>query len=452
MVLKQELVQKLNQHQMLGVAILQMSTLELDTYLQNLSESNPVVELEEDFFAPETSSDSKLIQKLRWLEENDYQNRFYQSIDEDIKDPLATVSSAGGLEETLQRFLCRQIDTMTLSAPTTSALRYLVACLDDDGYLRADLRDLSRTSGIPMSCVKEACSILRTMDPAGVGASDLSQCLILQLQRMGHSGAVLEIVRHYLEPLAKHRYRAIAAQLGITTEQVQECERVIQQLNPRPGANFDCRESINYIQPDVIVTEEPDGFKARTRRSQRQPFHINAFYQDLLDHSDDPHVLEYLSEKVQQAVSILQAVEQRESTLQRCAQVIVDIQRRFFHQGPIALVPLRMADVAQSLGVHESTVSRAVREKYLQCRMGIFPMSYFFSRSSASAEQSGANVAARIRLRQLIDQEDKAHPLSDQKLCELLAQDGYTLSRRTVAKYREEMNIPGTSGRRRSCV
>ena len=111
-----------------------------------------------------------------------------------------------------------------------------------------------------------------------------------------------------------------------------------------------------------------------------------------------------------------------------------------------------MADVAQSLGVHESTVSRAVREKYLQCRMGIFPMSYFFSRSSASAEQSGANVAARIRLRQLIDQEDKAHPLSDQKLCELLAQDGYTLSRRTVAKYREEMNIPGTSGRRRSCV
>ena len=124
MILKQELVQKLNQHQMLGVAILQMSTLELDTYLQNLSESNPVVELEEDFFVPETSSDSKLIQKLRWLEENDYQNRFYQSIDEDIKDPLATVSSAGGLEETLQRFLCRQIDTMTLSAPSEGGLFY----------------------------------------------------------------------------------------------------------------------------------------------------------------------------------------------------------------------------------------------------------------------------------------------------------------------------------------
>lgn len=452
MMLKQELAQKLNQHQMLGVAILQMSTLELDSFLQNLSESNPVVELDENFFAPEPSCDSKLIQKLRWLEENDDQNRFYQTMDEDSRDPLARVASAGGLEETLQRFLYRQIDVLALPDAVATALRYLVDCLDDDGYLRTDLAELSRTSGIPLSCLEEARSILHTMDPAGVGAADLSQCLTLQLQRMGESGAVLEIAEQYLEPLARHHYRAIAAQLGIPAEQVQVCERIIQQLNPRPGGNFDSKESIGYVQPDVFVTEEADGFQARTRQGQRRPFHISAFYQELMAHSDDPHVLEYLSKNLQQATNILQAVEQRESTLQRCAQVIADVQQDFFRRGPIGLVPLRMADVAQMLGVHESTISRAVREKYLQCRMGIFPMSYFFSRSSSSSEQGGANAAARTLLRQLIDQEDKAHPLSDQKLCALMEQEGYALSRRTVAKYREEMNIPGTAGRRRNCV
>ncbi|HIR31924.1 MAG TPA: RNA polymerase factor sigma-54 [Candidatus Faecousia faecavium] len=446
MFLKQEQVQKLNQSQILRSTLLQMSTVELDAYLTDLAQSNPVVELEEGF--SDFSPDNKLLQKLRWLEENDYQNRFYRPAEEEFADPLDRASTSGGLEETLLRFLLRQIDRLNLSPQTAAAARYLAACLDDDGYLRTPVEELANAGVLALPCLKEGLAVLQSLEPAGVGAATLSQCLTLQLERLGESGPVREIVSTYLEPLAKHHYRFIASQMGISLEQVQQCQRLIQQLNPRPGGDFEGCETVGFIQPDVIVTEEQDGFFVQTRRGQQPPFHLNAFYQELLDQSDDPHVLEYLSEKMRQATAILQAVEQRESTLQRCAQAIVDRQHAFFRQGPGGLLPLRMADIAQSLGIHESTVSRAVREKYLQCSMGIFPMSYFFSRSSAAPELSGSGAAARTRLRQLIDQEDKTRPLSDQKLCQLLTQEGYSLSRRTVAKYREEMNIPGTAGRR----
>lgn len=452
MILKQEVTQKLNQSQILRVTLLQMSSLELDTYLQELSESNPVVELELDMAAADISPDTRLLQKFQWLEESDYQNRFYRSAPEDAGDPLAAASTTGGLEDTLSRFLQRQIQGLSLHASLIRAVRYLADCLDDDGYLRVPLEDLSQVGGISMDLLSRALPVLQSLEPAGVGAQDLSQCLALQLERSHYTGPALEIVRHHLPAMARGHYHAIAAQLGIQQSQVMDCCRLIQQLSPRPGAGFETTDSVGYIQPDVSITLEAGAFQVVTRRGQRPPFQISTFYQDLLKQSDDPHVLEYLTEKLRQAENVLQAVEQRESTLQRCAQVIAREESRFFREGPIALVPLRMADVAQELGVHESTVSRALRGKYLQCPKGIFSMSYFFSRSSAPSERSGANASARTRLRQLIDQEPKDHPLSDQQLCQMLTLEGYDLSRRTVAKYREQMNIPGTSGRRRNVL
>ena len=452
MELIQSQVQRLSQQQLQGVELLQMSAQELESYLRELSQENPVVELEEHFApAQESPREEDLLRRLRWLEDNDRQNHYYQHIDEEELDPLVRVSGTGGLEETLVRFISRQLDRLGVEEELDRAVRYLAACLDGGGYLRFSLEELSGQTGIPLSRMKQALALLHSLEPAGVGAADLSQCLELQLLRIGEEGPALAIVRDHLEALAKRHYRAIASALGITVEQVREAEGIIRELEPRPGAVFEQPEQVAYIQPDVFVAEEEGRFVARTRGGERPPFRISAYYRDLLSQSGEQEVREYLTGKLRQAEGVLWAIGQRERTLLRCAQAITERQQDFFRLGPQALVPLRMADVAQELGVHESTVSRSIREKYLQCARGVYPMSYFFSRS-ATADQSGAAVggtAARALLKQLLDQEDKSRPLSDQKLSEEMERQGCPISRRTVAKYREEMNIPGASGRKR---
>ena len=452
MELIQSQVQRLSQQQLQGVELLQMSAQELESYLRELSQENPVVELEEHFApAQESPREEDLLRRLRWLEDNDRQNHYYQHIDEEELDPLVRVSGTGGLEETLVRFISRQLDRLGVEEELDRAVRYLAACLDGGGYLRFSLEELSGQTGIPLSRMKQALALLHSLEPAGVGAADLSQCLELQLLRIGETGPALAIVRDHLEALAKRHYRAIASALGITVEQVREAEGIIRELEPRPGAVFEQPEQVAYIQPDVFVAEEEGRFVARTRGGERPPFRISAYYRDLLSQSGEQEVREYLTGKLRQAEGVLWAIGQRERTLLRCAQAITERQQDFFRLGPQALVPLRMADVAQELGVHESTVSRSIREKYLQCARGVYPMSYFFSRS-ATADQSGAAVggtAARALLKQLLDQEDKSRPLSDQKLSEEMERQGCPISRRTVAKYREEMNIPGASGRKR---
>lgn len=450
MELIQSQVQRLNQQQLQSVELLQMSTLELERYLRELTQENPMVELDESRGEPERPQDEELFRRLLWLEDNDHQNRYYQHVGEDELDPLARIGTEGGLEETLFRFLSRQLYQLELDEDTAQTVRYLAACLDEDGYLRAPLAELAQDASIPLERLERCAQILRSLEPAGVGAADLSQCLELQLRRIHETGPALEIVRSHLEALARRHYRAIAAQLSISVEEVRRAEAIIQELEPRPGALFEQPVQVQYVLPDVFIEEVGDELVARLRTGERAPFQISGYYRNLLRQSGDREVKEYLTGKLRQAESVLQALAQRDSTLRRCAQVIAQRQRDFFRSGPQALQPMRLADVAQELGLHESTISRAVREKYLQCSRGVYPMSYFFSRSAASQQQESqvGGTAARALLRRLIDQEDKEKPLSDQKLCQSMAELGCPISRRTVAKYREELNIPGAAGRR----
>lgn len=450
MELQQSQVQRLSQQQLHGLELLQLSTLELDDFIRELTMENPLVEPEELTPAPDQDSQNEFLSKLRWLEDNDYQNRFYQHIDREGLDPLANISDGGGLEETLFRFLSRQINRLDLSENTAQVVRYLAACLDDNGYLRISLDELSLASHISVPHLEEGLRILRTLEPAGVGASDLPQCLALQLRRIHNFGPALTIVQDYLEMLAKRHYHGIMEKTGFSMETILAAEKTIQELEPRPGAAFQQAEQIPYILPDIFVEEADGRFFAHSRRKEHAPFHINAYYLNLLESTPDKEVQSYLNGKLRQAEGILFAIDQRESTLQRCAQAIVNHQTEFFRNGPQFLQSLRMADVAGELNLHESTISRAAREKYLQCTWGVYPLSYFFSRSCVAegGEHSLGGSAARTLLRALIDAEDKAHPLSDQKLSERMAEQNCPISRRTVAKYREELNIPGVSGRK----
>lgn len=446
MELLQKQVQQLDQRQIQRLEVLQMSALELRDYLQELSQENPVVDLNDTPAPPEDAREDPRLQHLRWLADNDRQNRYYQGLWEYEDDPIARIGVSGGLEETLPQFLSRQLDRLRLDGDTARTVEFLASCLDGDGYLRPPLDELAADSGIPLPLLERGLAVLRTLEPAGVGAGSLSQCLALQLERAGVDGPALAIVREHLEPLARCRYRFIADRLGIPVGEVLSALKTIRELEPRPGAVFDQPGQTPYLYPDVFVEEKDGRFTARARAGERPAFQINGYYKELLANSGQPEVRDYLRRKVQAAQDVLGAIAQRQDTLLRCAQAIVDRQEDFFRHGEQALRPLRMADVADAVGVHESTVSRAVREKYLQCQRGVYPLGYFFSRGGAGEDMGAA--AAKAALRRLIDGEDKAHPLSDQKLCEALAAEGCPVSRRTVAKYRDELNIPGASGRR----
>lgn len=437
---------RLSQRQMYSVELLRLSIPELDARVRELAQENPVIELEETGPEPQTAISDELLNRLRWLEDNDSQNWFYQQFSDAELDPLAQVGTGGGLEETLVSFLSRQLDCLRVGDGPRRLVQYLIRCLDDDGYLRIPLEELSAQGGIPLEELEEALALLKTLEPAGVGAADLSQCLTLQLERIGETGPALEIVRDHIDLLARRRDRAIAEKLGITPEQVEEARQKIRELEPRPGAPFQCAGQIHYPQPDLVAEEEHGRWVVRSVREGRPLFRISTYYRDLLARSQDGEVRAYLTEKLRQAENILWAVEQRENTLLRCAQVIAERQAVFFRTGPEGLLPLRMAEVARALNVHPSTVSRAVREKYLQCAHGLYPLKYFFSGVSGGEGTSAA--AARGLLRRLIAEEDRAAPLSDGQLCRRMAEEGCTLSRRTVAKYRGELGIPAAAERR----
>ena len=234
MELQQTQSQKLSQRQLYSVELLRLSTLELERYVRDLAQENPLVELEEPAPVSQSEERDDLLGRLRWLEDNDRQNWFYQQFSDEELDPLARVGTSGGLEETLVSFLSRQLDRRRLAEDVARLVRYLIYCLDDDGYLRTPLEELASHGAIPLPRLEEALALLKTMEPAGVGASELSECLALQLERIGETGPAIAIIRDHLEALARRHDRAIAAKLNITAAQVEEARRIIRELDPRP--------------------------------------------------------------------------------------------------------------------------------------------------------------------------------------------------------------------------
>jgi len=440
---------QLNQYQLQSLTLLQMSSIELDAYVQELSFENPFVELREPEQVPYNNISSEFLQKMQWLSESDWQNRYYEPMKDDEElDPLIMIGTSGGFEDTLPRHLMRQLAQLNLDAHLSQAVLYLIMCLDDDGYLRTPPEDFAADSGFTAEELRKAKSMLCSFEPAGVGAATLSECLTLQLERMEGSALAIQIVKNDIENLARGNYHAIAKNHGVADDAVIAAAEIIRSLDPRPGAIFKDMQPTPFIRPDLYVTEENGALTLHPAIDNDQPFMINQQYLRILKTTADAETKNYLTEKLSHAKSVLQSIKSRTSTVLRCAERILVYQTAFFHQGAEALRPLRVEDIARELGVHSSTVSRAVHAKYLECSHGIFPLSFFFMHSAGENSVSVGNAAARALLRRLIEEEDKAFPLSDQKLCQLMQERGCEISRRTVAKYREEMTIPSARQRK----
>lgn len=449
--LSQKQTQSLSPQMIQSMKILQMDSQELLEYIAEAVQENPVLESIENCEGQGELPD--LCRKLEWLESTDLQNReYYRQDSETGFDPLQNHGGAGEPEEDLYSFLLAQLPSLELEPQTAACTKFLIGCLEQNGWLNEDLTVLSHESGYPLEQLERALAAVQTLEPAGVGARGLAECLRIQLlRRTPPDELAVRIATSHLDSLAKQRYGLMAQKLNSSQQEIRRACEVIRTLDPHPGSRFASHEAPAYIRPDMIVVKADDGFELLANDTIFPALHMSPYYTTLLKESGQAEVREYLMEKIRQAKWAIQAVEQRRTTLTACTQCILEMQEEFFRFGPGHLKPLSLADVAERVGVHESTVSRTVKGKYLQCPGGIYPLSYFFSRRlKAAGEDNGFSSpdAAKALLKKIIAGENKHKPLSDQKLCEYMAAQGCALSRRTVAKYRDELNIPSTAGRK----
>lgn len=456
MELKMEVTQKqiLSQHMIQSMEILQMSTAELESYIENLSLENPVVDLEHSYEnTDKTATQIDLQRKLDWLESTDRQNHVYyqQDRDNDSLQDSWNISDSGG--EQLSEYLMAQLITAPYSSSEREIVNYLILSLDSRGYLTEDIVSVARHFHTDIALVENLLEDIQALDPAGVGARDLKECLLLQVHRLQNfSEMTEELIKNHLEDIGKNHLASIAKQLHVSVEEIQEACQQIRSLNPKPGNAFSDREQLRYITPDIFVVKLEKSFEILVNEYQYPKFSINDYYQHMLKENNDAEVQKYLSQKIQQAQWVQNCISQRSSTLSRVTHVIVEKQQDFFLHGPLHNRPMKLSDIASQLDLHESTVSRAMRGKYLQCSWGVFPLNYFLTASvSKKSSGSGAGITPmQIKevMKQIIDEEDKKKPYSDRIISEELEKRDIHLSRRTVAKYREELGIPDKSGRK----
>ena len=435
-------VQKLSPQMVQSMNILQMGIFELQEFVEKTLLENPALDLEAERREEERH---ELRHKVEWLMTNDRQNRWYHQ--EEGQDLIELVEDPS--EESLYEYLRRQLDMDRMSAPLSLAVDCVLSGLNDNGYLDESTEELMLRSGQTKEDVLRAERLVRALEPAGVGARSLSECLEIQLERNGETGLALTLVRNHLEDIAQAHYHRISKVTGASREEIQQACKQIRELDPRPGSWFAAREAPGYIVPDLLVTEENGELIITSGDDFLPTLRISSYYQKLMKETDEREVQDYLTDKVRQAGWIIKSIEQRRSTLLSCAQVIVARQEQFFRHGAGNLQPLTLSDVAAEVEVHESTVSRAIKDKYIQCVQGVYPMSHFFSRALSS--DSGESVSAekvKTIIRTLIAEENKSKPLSDQRICDLLTAQGMNVSRRTVAKYRDELGIPSATGRK----
>lgn len=462
--LQLELSQKqtINQQMLQSIRILQMSSQELEHYLEELCLENPVIELD----PPVTSSEDEqnyerqicLARNADWLIATDRQNSVYYEDDSDNTSDFWQDSREKG--ETLEAHLRSQLLTRKFTASEQKIMDFLIDSLNSHGYLEENPGSTAALFSVEEALVIKMIEELQTLDPPGVGASNLTECLLLQIDRLEQNGQlpsnissdkIRDIIRFYLEDIARNHLPKVMRALNLSRGEMDQCCTLIRSLSPRPANAFATRDYIQYVTPDAYVMELDGHLEIVMNDFGRRKFHANDYYVDLKEETNDPQLKQYLQEKIRQIHSVKRDIHQRTSTICKVIHVLAERQGPFFYQGPGNRVPLSLRDIAAELELHESTVSRAMQDKYLQCKWGIFPLNYFLNTAAVSSPdmefgETRENIEQKIR--SLIDGENKRRPLSDQAIADLLTREGTKISRRTVNKYRSEMGIPDKSGRK----
>lgn len=438
--LRQEL--KLTPQLLQSIEVLQMNSQELLEYLGKAAEENPVLEQEDAPALREAYED--LRRKAGWIDGGVWGSTFFHEGRE-----YQEKGKPDREAESLTGFLWDQLERRNLPKPLLALSKYLAEMVDEDGYLaEEDVESLSELQ-LPQDLVSEAVKTVQSLEPPGVGARSLPECLTIQLSRRGVdiSPALLEIVARFLPELGRKHYGPICRALGLSVEELREAERTIAALNPYPGRAFQPAEPVAYVRPDVFIVEENGELSVVLNEYYLPRITISGYYTRLMKESDEPKTREYLREKLRQAKSLLDSLDRRNATLRRCAEAVLSAQMPFFTGKTGELNPMSLRSLAEELDFHASTISRTIHGKYLQCRQGTYPLRYFFS--GPVGKLGISRQAVQQKLLTLIREEDPRHPLSDRRLSELLSSSGVPVARRTVAKYREQLRIGSSTVRRR---
>lgn len=464
-----------------AIKLLQLSRLELQQALSQQLEENPMLELEEAPAEldetetgvesdPETPAAAKAEEPPGAAESpaderddvastwDDYFNddRLHGDIEAPRmgRDEMPSIDQTMTQRISLEEHLLWQLALAPLDKADQEVGRGIIGNIDEDGYLRTPLEDLAKSTDTSVEHLRQVLKVIQNFDPSGVGARDLRECLLLQIEQLGLQGSLVEaIIQEHLLDLERKRYQAIAKGVGASVEAVVHATRIIEGLEPKPGRPFFPSDAHTII-PDVYVVKSEGQWVVSLNDDGIPRFRISSDYRRFLTGKRDPTdtTRAFLDEKLRSAQWLIRSIEQRNKTIARVVESIVKFQEPFFDHGVQYLRPMILRDVAEDVQMHESTISRVTSNKYLHCPQGIFELKFFFN-ASIPRSQEGlielSSVAVREMIRKMVEQEDPNRPLKDQEIVARLRAQNVLLARRTVAKYRTELNIASASRRRR---
>lgn len=391
------------------------------------------------------------------FDEIDFGSYFDDYLDPGYKSPASEVSEKPSFETflsspvTLSDHLHSQLALIALTEPVRDAAESILGNLDENGYLTSTLAEIAAAEGHSESDIAEAQRVVHTLDPAGVGCTDLRECLLVQLEsRNARGGVAWQIVHDHLKLVELRQYRELAKLLKRPPEHIEIAVHLIKRLDPRPGLRYS-GPGARQVEPDVYISKDGDDYLIQINDDDIPVLRLNSQYRRMLDRDHEPNkdVRNYVKERYASAIQLMKNIEQRKQTILKVCQSIVRRQGEFLELGLDQLKPMMIKEIAEEIGVHPSTVSRAVSNKYAHTPQGVFELRYFFS-EAVQGPSGGATplLILKRKVKKMIDEEDPAHPLTDEHITERLQAEGIQVTRRTVAKYREDMRIPSTHQRR----
>jgi RNA polymerase sigma-54 factor len=442
-----------------SLQILQAPTLELRNIVQQELQTNPVLEeeggpVENEERSKDDSEFQEEFDRLAKLDDEwrDYmtQNVSYSARNLEDEERRQFFFDSIASQETLQLHLWEQLNTADVSEQQRAAAELVIGNIDDSGFLQTPIEEISANTGHSLEELQDMLNLIQTFHPVGVGARDLKECLQIQLRRLGKEGSLeYQIVDEHLADLGRRRLPEVARRLGVTVEQVQRAANFISTLDPKPGQIF-TPDPNSYVLPDVSVDKVGEEYAISLNGDQVPHLRISKTYKDLMTQgSNGTEVRDYIREKIRSGKFLIKSIHQRQQTILNIANEIVKRQQEFLENGSAFLKPMTMAQIAETVGVHETTVSRAISGKYMATPQGVFEMKYFFTPGYQTAGGAAlSNTSVKEAISELVRNEDTRNPLSDKEIVEILSDRGIPIARRTVAKYRAELNILPSNLRR----